>query len=159
MKKAQIMGQPIIFIFIAIVAILTLALGINYVYKLRLLGEETQIVRELKEIESDLQRVYQLSYQSSERFMYTFPSSVTKICFLEEPGNINELKTSDLEEQEKNYIQEKNNIFIFTEPLVKYRAIYSEIVGTTKCFQIDNKIDLIYTNNGHKVTITQITAV
>jgi len=156
MKKAQIMGQPIIFIFIAIVAILTLTLGIKYVYKLKVLGEETQVVRELKEIEADLQRVYQLSYQSSEKFTYSFPSSVNKICFLKESRDINRL---DLEEQERIYIESSTNknVFIFTEPMGKYRTTYSKFVGTTNCFGIDGKIDLIFTNNGQTVTITQVT--
>ena len=156
MKKAQIMGQPIIFIFIAIVAILTLTLGIKYVYKLKVLGEETQVVRELKEIEADLQRIYQLSYQSSEKFTYSFPSSVNKICFLKESRDINRL---DLEEQERIYIESSTNknVFIFTEPMGKYRTTYSKFVGTTNCFGIDGKIDLIFTNNGQTVTITQVT--
>ena len=156
MKKAQIMGQPIIFIFIAIVAILTLTLGIKYVYKLKVLGEETQVVRELKEIEADLQRVYQLSYQSSEKFTYSFPSSINKICFLKDPRDMN---TLDLEEQERIYIESSTNknVFIFTEPMGKYRTTYSKFVGTTNCFGIDGKIDLIFTNNGQTVTITQVT--
>ena len=156
MKRAQIMGQPIIFIFIAIVAILTLTLGIKYVYKLKVLGEETQVVRELKEIEADLQRIYQLSYQSSEKFTYSFPSSVNKICFLKEPRDINRL---DLEEREKIYIESSTNknVFIFTEPMGKYRTTYSKFVGTTNCFGIDGKIDLIFTNSGQTVTITQVT--
>ena len=156
MKKAQIMGQPIIFIFIAIVAILTLTLGIKYVYKLKVLGEETQVVRELKEIEADLQRVYQLSYQSSEKFTYSFPSSINKICFLKDPRDMN---TLDLEEQEEIYIESSTNknVFIFTEPMGKYRTTYSKFVGTTNCFGIDGKIDLIFTNNGQTVTITQVT--
>ena len=155
MKRAQIMGQPIIFIFIAIVAILTLTLGIKYIYKLNETSKETQVVRELKEIEADLQRIYQLSYQSSEKFTYSFPSSVNKICFLKEPRDINRL---DLEEREKIYIESSTNknIFIFTEPIGKYRTTYSKFVGTTNCFEINGRIDLIFTNGGQTVTITQV---
>ena len=154
MKKAQIMGQPIIFIFIAIVAILTLTLGIKYVYKLKVLGEETQVVRELKEIESDLQRVYQLSYQSSEKFAYSFPSSVNKICFLETPTDLGPI--NNIDSNQKNYIKLSTgkNLFIFSDAKLKERSSFSELIGTTQCFDIENKISLILTNQGKKVIIS-----
>jgi hypothetical protein len=84
MKKGQLMGQPILYVFYAIVAILILIFGINQAIKLKDRGEDLTEVTFFKDINDKFNSVYSDSYGSVVSLSgLKIPNGMMEICFID----------------------------------------------------------------------------
>ena len=84
MKKGQIMGQPIIFIFITIVIVILLFFGIRIILNSKNLADEMNVESFFLEIEEQIQETYNLDYGSRISLKkISVPVSLKEICFMD----------------------------------------------------------------------------
>jgi len=87
MKRGQIAGQPIIFIFIAIVIAILLFFGVRVILNSRNLADEMNVESFFLEIEEQIQETYNLDYGSRVSLKkISVPVSLKEVCFM----NLNE---------------------------------------------------------------------
>lgn len=91
-KKAQIFGEPFIFIFAIVVAAMVLMFGIKIYYQLSERADFAQVADIAQRINEDIITFYNLEEGSSNMFSYVFPNTVDCICFVGD--NVNTLASS-----------------------------------------------------------------
>ncbi len=154
MKKADLMAQPFIFIFIAFIAVLVLVFGVQQIINIKNLGEETQIKEQISKVKADIVEIYDLSYGTSQKYAYTFPKYVKKLCFINKE-NI----PSILTQEEKNEVisfqeSSSNNIFLFMEKKPTLTEKTTIRVESSKCFNtISGRLEITLRNNGQTVVV------
>lgn len=82
-KRAQIFGEPFIFIFAIVVAAMVLVFGIKIYYDLNERADFAQIADIVQRINEDVTTFYNLEEGSSNKFTFTFPNSVECFCFID----------------------------------------------------------------------------
>jgi len=95
MKKAQILSQPIIFIFILIVSALVLAFGIRAVLNLQERAELIQLTTSVEDLKDYVETYYSFVEGSSTEITLNFPSKIKYICIV--------AKSNKVPENIKNY--------------------------------------------------------
>jgi len=83
-KKAQIFGEPFIFIFAIVVAAMVLAFGINVYYDLSERADFAQAADVVQRINENIITFYNLEEGSQNTFTFQFPSTIDCICFVGE---------------------------------------------------------------------------
>jgi|SRR3989344_9568300 len=154
MKKAQVTALPISYIFIAVIAAIILIFGAKVIKDFYSLSEKAQTKKELQNLQNDIKRVYYLSKDSSQSYTYTFPSTISEICFRgdihegKDPSNpiINNIVDSNIFLFQVSNLIEKENIAYLTPP-----------EATIQCFSTPNgRLNIILTNNGNYVSLTRV---
>ncbi|MBI2498609.1 hypothetical protein HYV88_00025 [Candidatus Woesearchaeota archaeon] len=85
-KKAQIFGEPFIFIFAIIVAAMVLIFGIKIYYDLSERADFAQVADIAQRINENIITFYNLEEGSSNTFKYVFPNTVECFCFIQDPN-------------------------------------------------------------------------
>jgi len=86
-KKAQIFGEPFIFIFAIIVAAMVLIFGIKIYYDLSERADFAQVADIAQRINENIITFYNLEEGSSNTFKYVFPNTIDCICFVGDNPN------------------------------------------------------------------------
>lgn len=80
MKKAQILSQPIIFIFILVVSALVLFFGIRAVLNLQQRASLIELTTSVNDLKDITQQYYSFSEGSSTEITISFPADIKYIC-------------------------------------------------------------------------------
>ena len=151
MKKAQIFGVPLVYIFIAIVTALILIFGLRAIKDVSNLADKVQITKELEKLESDISTIFYASKGTSQEFTYIFPK-ITDVCF-----NAKEITGEDPGAAKSSTINRipTKNIFLFSGNKILYTNKLNNIdSGNTKCIKISNtRLKLTFENQGNYVSI------
>ncbi len=92
MKKAQIMGQPFVYIFALVVGALILFWGARTVIKLVERSEMVEVVDFIKTLESTVNEYYMLDEGSEKTIKLRLPKKISYFCVADE--NAQSCKTS-----------------------------------------------------------------
>jgi len=163
MKKGQIFGQPLMYIFFAIVAVLILGFGIKLAVDFSNLGNDVTIKVFKEDIEKKVNIVYSDSFESSISLAdIKVPSTIREICFLD--SSKKEVDFNDvIDEGLRKVIQASyeaisdNNVFIKGEELEISRISVLVLDEALVCDDLsDGKIDIKLINSGQTVKAQHI---
>ncbi len=161
MKRGQVTALPITYIFIAIIAAVILIFGGKVILDFYSLSTEAQTKKEIQNFQNDLKRIYFLSKGSSQSLTYSFPATISEICFAgsQLSGGNNPGTKEDIIDQLLN-----SNIFLFeiSKLIEKHQAEYlinpkeSTNQQIIKCFSTQNgRLNIILQNEGNYVSLTK----
>lgn len=154
MKKGQLMSQPLIYLFYAIVAILILFFGIKVIFGVKDTGEKVEFESFVIDLEEKVNLVYHDSYGSSLSLDdLQVPNVVKEVCFVGEE-DLSQVKDEDLKELIS--IDSENNVFFAGVDLewIPRRNFDLLMVNGTVCdLTIDRRINLVLENVGNKVRV------
>lgn len=155
MKKAQIMGQPLIYIFFAIVAALILYFGIQVIVGTKDTAERVEFETFANELEGKVSTAYQDASGSVVPLTkLSVPKHITEVCFV---GSKELSKVDDKKLRDLIAIDNTHNVFfggvdISDSP---YRTINNlEIEGTICDDTTDRQLDLLLENVGRLVKVS-----
>ena len=156
MKKAQLLSQPIIFIFAIIVAALILTWGSYQIVKIIRTGSTIELGTALTDLKDTVNTYYNLDEGSSKELNIRLPKQVKYICFV----NSNEpLITQGLEEIDPDLPQilqaKGKNIFIIPATLKPstYNIDKLTPIENPLCIKTLNSLKAIIENKGTYVEI------
>lgn len=164
MKKGQIMGQPLVYVFIAIVAVLILFFGIRMV--VQLVDFEGDVTSKVfyGDVKGKFDSVYTDS-MGSVVFLddVTVPNGLSEICFMDRSYGIIDLSSiSNTKTREVLEIYSDpdlgENFFIFFGSEYDAYTIEKLIVeeGLVCDSLLDSKIDIKFVNEGQRVNAQHI---
>lgn len=117
MKKGQLFGQPIMYVFYAIVAVLVLVFGIRIAIQLSEKGDMLKEEIFFSDLEEKFNDVYRDSYGSSISLRdLTVPDSFVEICFMDlgEEKDLSEVTLTRLKDIIDNAYESEfdDNVFV-----------------------------------------------
>jgi hypothetical protein len=163
MKRGQILGQPIMYIFYAIVAVLILGFGIKMAADLSLFGKDINMKSFKEDINKKANAVYSDSYGSVVSLAdIKVPSSVSEICFLdsmESEINLSVVRDNGLKQalnSSYNIISDKN-VFIKGESLELEKISILDLDEALICDDLsDGSVDIKFINDGQVIKAQHI---
>ena len=160
MKRGQVTALPITYIFIAIIAAVILIFGGKVILDFYSLSTEAQTKKELQNFQNDLKRIYFLSKGSSQSLVYSFPTTISEICFAGKPQGGTQPST---EQAQLIRDLKSSNVFLFklAELIDKEQFTYLIDPKATKkfvqCFSTQNgRLNIILQNEGNFVSLTEV---
>jgi hypothetical protein len=154
-KKGQIMGQPIIYLFYAIVGAMILFFGINVIIGLQETGEDIQYVSLIGDLEKSVDAVYSDASGSTYGLEeITIPNGIDEICFVGtyESDVVNGLELDSRIQLIDDY--NEANLFFGGVELEHYRYKLDVIIDGTICDNTkDRELNLILENMGRTVEV------
>jgi len=156
MKKAQLMAQPILYIFYALVAAMVLFFGIRVIIGLNDNGSKVELESFIIDLKDEIDTVYHDSYGSSKSLdKITVPKDVIEICFV---GSKQLDRVHDSKLKQLINLDNEHNVFfggvdMDDNPARSFNFL--EIDGTICDRTIDRKINLILENNGNYVLLKE----
>ena len=157
-KKGQIMGQPIIYLFYAIVGAMILFFGINVIIGLQETGEDIQYVSLIGDLEKSVDAVYSDASGSTYGLEeITIPNGIDEICFVGtyESDVVNGLELDSRIQLIDDY--NEANLFFGGVELEHYRYKLDVVVNGTICDDTkDRELNFILENTGRAVEITRL---
>jgi len=109
-KGGQLMGQPFVMIFAAVVGFLILVWGMWQVYQLMGLSEEIQLKKSMNDFQKVVDEYSYFTKGSSTEHKINLPSEFTKICFYDS-DDVWSYTEGDLD---KWFIENRgDNVFVF----------------------------------------------
>ena len=155
MKKGQLIGQPIIYIFYALVAAMILFLGVRVIFDTKDTGDRVEFESFVNDVEKKVNTAYQDSYGSRVSLdNIRVPKQVIEVCFVGNPllDNVNDPDLRGLIS-----VDSENNVF-FGGVDIDYmpaRDFTRLVIDGTICDEtIDRKINLVLENVGTEVKVT-----
>lgn len=156
MKKAQVMAQPLIYIFYLVVAALIIFFGVKVIGNMNDTGDKVQYTAFVNEIEKTITSAYNFNSGSVVSLdEITVPNFVTEVCFV---------STKDLTKVKDAKLKQLINISSLTDKNVFFGGVniddgparYMEhltIEGTVCDSTRDRKINLVLENIGNSVKV------
>jgi len=152
------MGQPIIYLFYAIVGAMILFFGINVIIGLQETGEDIQYVSLIGDLEKSVDAVYSDASGSTYGLEeITIPNGIDEICFVGtyESDVVNGLELDSRIQLIDDY--NEANLFFGGVELEHYRYKLDVIIDGTICDNTkDRELNLILENMGRAVEITRL---
>ncbi|MBU1245708.1 MAG: hypothetical protein ABIJ20_01350 [Nanoarchaeota archaeon] len=159
MKKGQIAGQPIIFIFITIVIVILLFFGIKVILNSRDLANNVNIETFFLDIEEQIQETYNLDFGSRVSLKkISVPSSLKEICFMNLDGTLTGV-TDDKELKLNAAKTNGNNVIIIpSEGVYKNKKAENFRVSINPlCENLnDGELDLVLESMGSYVEVKKV---
>jgi hypothetical protein len=161
MKRGQIMGQPFIYLFYAVVAILVLFLGIKWIISLGEHSEDVEYAVFMKNLKSEIERVSKYNYGSVINLKeLKIPMGVEEVCFVSR-GVVNQNLDSVTDDVLRGYINattgEDKNVFFAGE---RIEAFYVERINMTSSpicdSTLDGEINIKIRNVGYNVSVVVV---
>ena len=154
MKKAQLFGQPIVYIFFALVAAMVLFFGIKVIFDLQDTGSRIEFETFASDVESKIETVYSDSSGSVISLDdLLVPKQVVEVCFVgyDELDKVTNSKLRDL-----IAIDDENNVYfggVDLEYNPRRKIDLLRIEGTICDKTDDRSIDLLLYNIGTQVEV------
>jgi len=149
------MGQPIIYLFYAIVGAMILFFGINVIIGLQETGEDIQYVSLIGDLEKSVDAVYSDASGSTYGLEeITIPNGIDEICFVGtyESDVVNGLELDSRIQLIDDY--NEANLFFGGVELEHYRYKLDVIIDGTICDNTkDRELNLILENMGRTVEV------
>jgi hypothetical protein len=163
MKRGQILGQPIMYIFYAIVAVLILGFGIKMAVDLSIFGGDITMKAFKEDINKKANAVYSDSYGSVVSLAdIKVPSSVSEICFLDSSEfdiDLSIVQDDGLKQvlnSSYNVMSDKN-IFIKGETLELGKISVLDLDETLICDDLtDGSVDINFISEGQTINAQHI---
>jgi len=166
MKKGQIMGQPLVYVFIAIVAVLVLFFGIRMILQLVDLEDDVSYTAFYGDVKGKFDSVYTDS-MGSVAFLddVRVPNGLKEVCFMDRDyGEIDVSLVDNVGLRENLVIYSDSdfdeNVFIYWEGTAGYDAYTIEKLdvpeGLVCDSLLDSKINVKFVNQGQKVEAQHI---
>jgi hypothetical protein len=156
MKKGQLMGQPFIYMFYAIVGILILFFGIRVVVNLQDTGESVEYELFVSKIRENVEKVYHDSYGSTISLeKIDVPSFITEVCFVGD-YQVDRIQNTKLKEVIAISDSSDYNVYFADVDPSKWERNFVEgivIEGTICDITRDGKLNIILENIGTIVKI------
>ena len=163
MKRGQILGQPIMYIFYAIVAVLILGFGIKMAVDLSLFGGDITMKAFKEDINKKANAVYSDSFGSVVSLAdIKVPSSVYELCFLDSSEfdiNLSVVNDGGLKQAlNSSYaIMSDKNVFIKGETLELERISVLDLDDALICDDLsDGSVDIKFINEGQTINAQHI---
>lgn len=158
MKKGQIMGQPIIYLFYAIVGAMILFFGINVIMGLQETGEDVQYASFIGDLKTSIRSVYSDASGSTYGLEeITVPSGIDEICFV---GVYDSTVVNGAELDSRIQLIEDSgeaNLFFGGVELEHYKYKLDVVIDGTICDDTkDRKLNLILENTGRAVKVRRL---
>ena len=155
-EKGELMSQPILFIFAAVVGAMILFYGIRTVFQVKQTAELAEVSSFISNLEKDLEQYYYLDTGSSKVVKLNLPGNIQDICFRN--VNVNTVP-NDVDTKLNTLMQINPNDNLFVYPIkegkssfkVKYLVAYPK-TNVALCFK--NKEDIKITSLGDHVGIS-----
>jgi hypothetical protein len=156
MKKGQLMSQPFIYIFYAIVGILILFFGIKVIINLQETGDSVEYATFVSRIQENVEKVYHDSYGSTISLeKINVPSFITEVCFVGE-YQVDQIQNAKLKEVIEISDLADYNIYLANVDNSKWEREFIEgivIEGTICDLTRDGKTNIILENIGTSVKV------
>ena len=156
MKKGQLMSQPIIYVFYAIVGILILFFGIRVIINLQETGENVEYRTFVSNIQGNVEKVYHDSYGSTISLdKINVPSFIPEVCFVGE-YQADKIQNTKLKEVIAISDLEDYNVYFADVDSSKWERDFIEglvVEGTVCDITRDGKINLVLENIGNNVKV------
>ena len=157
------MGQPFIFIFIAVVAVLILIFGARLVFNLTDTGDEIKEIVFYQDIEKKMNTISSDSYGSTISLeSIIVPVDIKEICFVDygydyNVDNVNSEKLK-LSIEGSYKIDDEKNIFVFGSDIEKIKSSKEiELDDFVLCDNLeDKKLNIKLINQGQKIKAESI---
>ena len=134
-KKAQLLGQPFIYIFAIIVAALVLVFGTKAILDLKEKQELAELTTFVTKLKEDVAAYYRFDIGSSKELNLNLPRKVKKVCFTE------------------NKLEIFPKVFFLNE----FKIPYLKPVETPLCIDTNGKLKAIIETKPRYVEIRRIT--
>jgi hypothetical protein len=161
-KSGQLMGQPLIMIFAAIVGVMILVWGGFQISKLVQFGSEVQLTKFVEDIRKEVQRYYYLDVGSSKTIKLDMPSQIKHMCVVNrnDDGTLNgNCYAGDVDGLNCALIEgnTESNVFFIPHDAAKkamFKVDNLEKIGDTnpECFR--NSEEIVLTTKASHVEIS-----
>jgi len=154
MKKGQLFGQPLVYIFIAIVSVLVLVFGINLAKNLGDVGSTVITKVFYEDVGGKLNSVYSDSLGSVISLeSIKVPSSLREVCFIDRSYEIDSsvVQDSNLKKiiEESFNSEDDKNFFIMADEIDIKKLNRIELDESIICDDLsDGKVNIKFINNG-----------
>lgn len=150
MKRGQLLGEPFLIIFSLVVLAFIIFFGIRYIPQLLDLGCKTEFVTSAKNIEAEVQTVYNLDFGSTVRKKFDL-CGIQIICFVSEGVDITKIPA---ELQNIVKIRKNDNVFFLGKESDSFFIDHLQPSKNPICKKIlNNRVDLIFENKGMYVEV------
>ncbi len=163
-KKAQLLGQPLVYVFALIFGALVLAWGINSVIKMCNIAATVEIGKFMTQLESKTGQYLNFDEGSTTTMKATLPSKVGYLCFFDSQSTVNKCvmnkerkpcRTQDLDEGFAALTRTKTKYNTFFLPINAYSLPQKQIKNLQADTSIGNPI--CYANKpGNEFTLTSM---
>jgi hypothetical protein len=155
MKKGQLMGQPIMYLFYAMVGAMILFFGIKVIIGLQETGEDVEYASFISDLRKSVETVYSDASGSTYGLeKITIPGEINEICFV---GDYEEGVVSDPELDTRIQLIDdysESNLFFGGVDLDKHKHKLDVVVSGIICDSTrDRKLNLILENMGTYVAV------
>ena len=158
MKKGQLMGQPIMYLFYALVGAMILYFGITVIIGLQETSEDVQYVSFIGDLKKSVRTVYSDARGSTYGLEgITIPNGIDEICFVGsyEPSVVNGLELDTRIQLISDYGE--FNLFFGGVELEHFNHKLDVVVNGTICDDTkDRELNFILENTGRAVEITRL---
>lgn len=158
MKKAQLFAQPLLYIFILVVAALILVFGIRTVFNIQARAEIAELATSIQDLKKTVNSYYSFDYGSAREINLRFPNKIEYICFTNHNPQSTPQEVRKYGELNKIFKLSEHNVFIFPASAFKNNAFTIEHLIAKEdplCIQQKGSIKAIITNIGDAVEISK----
>ncbi len=155
-KEGQLMSQPFIYIFYAVVTVLILFFGIRIIINLQDTGEEVEYRTFVNKMQENVERVYHDSYGSTISLeKISVPAFISEVCFASEYQEDKVTSNKLKEVIQISDLTDYNVYFADMDPNEWERNYIEGLVveGTVCDMTNDGKVDLVLENIGTAVKV------
>lgn len=148
MKKAQLFGNPVIYIGILIIILLFVVWGITQINEINKKAEEAKLISFTKSLKNTLTTVKSSSFGDIDEKTFSLPTDVEELCFIDDSKETNDFTKKELNSLIKRFPE--FNLFIFpSEKFNPFRMSMLRLSENPMCVRIVNgKIKLSFENKG-----------
>ncbi len=150
MKKAQLMGKPLMYPLFAIVAVLILVFGTTQIIRWTQRSEELELINFFNTLHNVVKKHSLRSYGSVDEKTIALPEGIETVCLVDRSKNISPLINCKLNEEMNKY----GNKNVFFEPFGKVEPIWMDNFELNYeenpiCLKtIDGKVSVSLTSKG-----------
>ena len=158
-KRGQLFEKPFTFIFILVVASLTLLFGFRLIKNTVNLGEDVEVKSFISKFETEVERIYNLDFGSRSSLKnLNIPQSIKWICFVDRDLSIDTTKIPD--ETTKTLILNtgENVFFVLSKDTdLKFIENLKPANENPLCIRVlANKLNAVVENKGSYVEIKRL---
>jgi len=159
MKRGQVMGQPIVYLFYVIVAILVLTLGTKWIINIGDQSSDAEYVVFMNKLDSKIDKI--ASYNSGSVMLLdelNIPSSVKEVCFVD--WSLDQTPGDVVDETLSGYIAAvdggEKNVFFAGEEMKGLGSSFSLFTSPLCDSTLDGVLDMKLVKEGSFVFVKSI---
>lgn len=117
MKKAQVMGMPLVMIFALIIGAIVLVWGLFQIYELIAFADEVELKKNIDNIRAKIEIFENFDETATDTYQLIFPQKIEVICFYDQQQAINcKIDNQDCTsqfQQELELVLGSDNVYLY----------------------------------------------